>query len=61
MNELNEIELAMVGGGMTENQCIGMWSLGGGLIGGIVGGWGGFGIGLGAGAAVGMVVCVKMI
>jgi len=55
-------DIDAVGGGMTENQCIGFFTLGGGVAGALFGGgFVGAGFGMAAGAGFGMVVCVKMI
>lgn len=65
MQQLTLGQIDMVSGGMTENQCIGAFTIGGGLLGfgiGAIVGSGpgavaGAGLGLGFGGGTGLVVC----
>jgi len=54
MRELTMSEVAAVSGAVTENQCIGAFTLAGGAIGGAAGFYFGVGIGTFGGAAFGM-------
>ena len=63
MQEMTDAEIALVSGGITENQCIGLFTLGGALV-GAVGSGGNIGVaGYGAalGGALGMVTCARIV
>lgn len=68
MLELSIGEIEMVGGGyMTENECIGAFTVGGGFIGGGIGFFfagvgavGGAGLGLGFGGGIGLMACGRL-
>lgn len=65
VQELSLDERNSVVGGMTQNQCIALWTIGGGLVGGFVGGistagagtvaWAG--LGMAGGGALGLAAC----
>ena len=62
MNELTFDQVDMVsGGGLTENQCIGAYTLAGGVFGFFAGGPVGAGLGLGFGAATGGLLCHYLV
>ena len=64
MHELSIGEIMVVGGAISENQCVGVFTLGGALVGGAVSaygtaGWGtsaGWGLGGMLGGAAGLMV-----
>lgn len=68
---MTQDQIDQVSGGVTENQCIGAFTLAGGataaylsVVGGPVG-WATFssnvGLGMGAGGALGMIACVRLV
>jgi hypothetical protein len=68
VHELTVAEIDFVSGGITENQCIGAATLGGGVIGGGIGffaggigAFGGAGFGMGVGGALGMMFCTYIV
>lgn len=61
MREILTDECCLVAGGITENQCIGLFTAGGGFLGFIGGGGVGLGTGMVVGGALGNILCVRLV
>lgn len=61
MKILSDSEIELISGGMTENQCIGAFTLGGVIFGGLTGGPAGAGLWGGFGGVVGMLACGSLV
>jgi hypothetical protein len=67
MIELTVQEVAEVGGAINETQCIGAFTIGGGIIGGVAGGYfagdivNGIGFGMALGGGIGGMVCHELM
>ena len=61
MIELTFEELGAVSGGMTENECVGVFTVGGAGLGGMIGGFAGAGLGGMLGGATGLMLCNSIV
>ena len=63
IEDMSAAEIDIGGGGMTENQCIGLFTLGGALVGAVASGGniGAAGFGAALGGGFGMVACARLL